>query len=214
MSLHAFTYSFIDNKFKQTESEFKTPLLTISDQQGGDSNWEKVRQEVTCAICLELLDDLKSMPCLHTYCKKCLMEALAKRPHDPDLPRDRPAINCPLCRTEVALSDQGIEALPSNFSATRLVETVQLQDKLEQNKTPLCDGCKESDAVASCCDCRGFFLCASCLKAHKNIPTTKKSYFDDTERFINTQKLCCVLQNFAPLPKAPRRAVETLLPRL
>ena len=50
-----------------------------------DSNWEKVRQEVTCAICLELLDDPKSMPCLHTYCKKCLMEALAKRPHDPDL---------------------------------------------------------------------------------------------------------------------------------
>ena len=63
-----------------------------------NSNWEKVRQEVTCAICLELLDDPKSMPCLHTYCKKCLMEALAKRPHDPDLPRDRPAINCPLCR--------------------------------------------------------------------------------------------------------------------
>ena len=145
----------------------------MNDQQGGDSNWEKVRQEVTCAICLELLDDPKSMPCLHTYCKKCLMEALTKRPHDPDLPRDRPAINCPLCRAEVALSDQGIEALPSNFSATRLVETVQLQDKLEQNKTPLCDGCNENDAVASCCDCRGFFLCVSCRKAHKNVPATK-----------------------------------------
>ena len=98
----------------------------MSDQQRGDSNWEKVHQEVTCAICLELLDDPKSMPCLHTYCKKCLMEAIAKRPHDPDLPQGRPAINCPLCRAEVALSDQGIEALPSNFSATRLAETVQL----------------------------------------------------------------------------------------
>ena len=146
----------------------------MNDQQGGDSNWEKVRQEVTCAICLELLDDPKSMPCLHTYCKKCLMEALAKRPHDPDLPRDRPAINCPLCRAEVALSNQGIEALPSNFSATRLVETVQLQDKLEQNKTPLCDGCKKNDAAASCCDCGGFFLCANCITAHKNVPSTKK----------------------------------------
>ena len=146
----------------------------MNDQQGGDSNWEKVRQEVTCAICLELLDDPKSMPCLHTYCKKCLMEALTKRPHDPDLPRDRPAINCPLCRAEVALSDQGIEALPSNFSATRLVETVQLQDKLEQNKTPLCDGCKKNDAVASCGDCGGFFLCANCIAVHKNVPSTKK----------------------------------------
>ena len=108
-------------------------LPTSKQQSGGDSNWEKIRQEVTCVICLELLTDPKSMPCLHTYCKKCLMEALAKRPHDPDLSQDRVAINCPLCRAEVVLSDQGIEALPSNFSATRLVETVQLQDKLEQN---------------------------------------------------------------------------------
>ena len=37
----------------------------------------------------------------------------------------------------------------------------------------MCDGCKESDAVACCCDYRGFFLCTSCLKAHKNVPTTK-----------------------------------------
>ena len=113
------------------------------------------------------------MPCLHTYCKKCLIEAIAKRPHDPDLPRDRPAINCPLCRTEVALSDQGIEALPTNFSATRLVETVQLQYKFEQNKTQKCDSCIECDAIASCCECGGFFLREGCFKVHKQLPSTK-----------------------------------------
>ena len=168
--MHSIIFYYADNKLNQTVSQFET---AINDQQGSDSNWEKVRQEVTCAICLELLDDPKSMPCLHTYCKKCLMEALAKRPHDPDFPQDRPAINCPLCRAEVTLPDKGIEGLPSNFSATRLVETVQLQDKLEQNKTPLCDGCKENDSVASCCDCRGAFLCTSCVKVHKNLPSTK-----------------------------------------
>ena len=76
-------FYYADNKLNQTVSQFET---AISDQQGSDSNWEKVRQEVTSAICLELLDDPKSMPCLHTYCNKCLMEALAKRPHDPDFP--------------------------------------------------------------------------------------------------------------------------------
>ena len=136
----------------------------------------RVRQEVTCAICLELLTDPKSMPCLHTYCKKCLMEALAKRPHDPDLSQDRVAINCPLCRAEVVLSDQGIEALPSNFSATRLVETVQLQDKLGQNRAPKCDGCQENVAVASCCECGGAFLCSICYKAHQNLPMTKNHH--------------------------------------
>ena len=146
----------------------------MSDQQGSDSNWNKIRQEVTCVICHELFTDPKSMPCLHTYCKKCLMEALAKRPHDPDLPRDRPAINCPLCRAEVALCDEGIEALPTNFSAARIVEAVQLQDKLEKNKKPLCDSCKESDSIVSCYDCGRYFLCEGCVKIHKNIPATKK----------------------------------------
>ena len=164
--------TYADNRFKQNGSEFKA---SINDQQWNDSNWEKVRQEVTCAICLELLVDPKSMPCLHTYCKKCLMEEIAKQPHDPDLSWDKPAINCPLCRAEVELPDEGIEALPTNFSAIRLVATVQLHGKLEQHKTPLCDGCKKSDAIAftSCCDCRDFFLCVSCTDVHKNVPATK-----------------------------------------
>jgi len=168
-----------DNLTTNAEQHLSPTCLATSTQseqehsQEHKSNWEKVRQEVTCAICLELLDDPKSMPCLHTYCKKCLIEALAKRPNDPDLPRDRPAINCPLCRAEVALSDQGIEALPSNFSASRLVETVQLQDKLDSNKTPKCDGCKENDAIASCCECDGVFLCSICYKSHRNLPTTR-----------------------------------------
>ena len=168
------TYIATDNKLKQTTSEFEaSSRLMISDQQGSDFNWKKIRQEVTCVLCLELLDDPKLMSCLHTYCKKCLMEALAKRPHDPDLPRDRPAINCPLCRAEVAVGDKGIEALPTNFSATRIVETIRLQDKLEENKKPLCDNCKESDSITSCYDCGGHFLCESCVKIHKNIPATK-----------------------------------------
>ena len=108
--MHLYLRTGNELSHKQTASDFKASLLTMNDQQGGGSNWEKVHQEVTRAICLELLDDPKSMPCLHTYCKNCLMAALDKRPHDPDLPRDRSAINCPLCRAEVALSDQGIEA--------------------------------------------------------------------------------------------------------
>ena len=197
-----------DIEHKQAPDEINAPSLTMNDQQGGDSNWEKVRQEVTCAICLELLDDPKSMPCLHTYCKKCLLEALAKRPHDPDLPRDRPAINCPLCRAEVALSDQGIEALPSNFSATRLVETVQLQDKLEQNKTPLCDGCNESDAVASCYDCRGFFLCVSCLKAHKNVPATKNHALMTLKDLSMPKRLVATPKNSPPCQRHPEELLK------
>ena len=125
-------YSYADSGLKEITMKIETSSSVMRDLQGSDSNWEKIRQEVTCVICCELFEDPKSMPCLHTYCKKCLMEAVAKRPHDAEFPRDRPAINCPLCRAEVPLSDKGIEELPTNFSAARIVETVQLQDKLEK----------------------------------------------------------------------------------
>ena len=63
-----------DEEVAGAEFQITEHLTTVKQQH---SNWEKVRQEVTCAICLELLDDPKLMPCLHTYCKKCLMEALS-----------------------------------------------------------------------------------------------------------------------------------------
>ena len=173
-----------------------------------DSNWEKVRQEVTCAICLELLDDPKSMPCLHTYCRKCLIEAIAKRPHDPDLPRDRPAINCPLCRSEVPLSDQGIEALPTNFSATRLVETVQLQDKFEQNKTQKCDSCIECDAIASCCECGGFFLCEGCFKVHKQLPSTKNHSMVSLNQLMQLNTPVLVANKSLLCPRHPQELLK------
>ena len=171
-------------------------------------NWEKVRQEVTCAICLELLDDPKSMPCLHTYCKKCLIEALAKRPNDPDLPRDRPAINCPLCRAEVALSDQGIEALPSNFSASRLAGSVRLQDKLSQNNIPKCDGCKENDGTASCNDCGGFFLCPACCKVHKNVPATKNHMVLPLENIMQSKVPPCSTNKFPLCERHPQELLK------
>ena len=159
------------------------------------SNWERVRQEVMCAICLELLDDPKLMPCLHTYCKKCLMEAIAKQSHNPDFPQDRQAINCPLCRAEVTLPDKGIEGLPSNFSATHLVETVQLQDKLEQNKTQKCDSCIEGDAIASCYECGGFFLCKNCLNVHKKLPATKTHSMLSLSQLVQLDTAVTVVAN-------------------
>ena len=180
-------------------------LMTPKQQ---DSNWEKVRQEVTCAICLELLDDPKSMPCLHTYCKKCLMEALAEQPHNRDLPRDRPAINCPLCRAKVTLSDQGIEALPTNFSAARLVETIQLQDKLEEKNTQKCHSCTEGDAIASCCECGGFFLCANCFRVHKQLPSTKNHSMLLLNQFMQSNVPVLVANKSLPCQRHPQELLK------
>ena len=82
-----------------------------------------------------------------------------------------------MCRTELALSDQGIEAIPTNFSATRLVdlETVQLQDMqsnvpvLTANKSLLCQTHPQELLKLYCKDREALF-CQDCVlvehKAH------------------------------------------------
>ena len=182
--------------------------LDCTRQIQRNSKWEKIHQEVTCAICLELLDDPKSMPCLHTYCKKCLMEALAKRPCDPDLPRDRPAINCPLCRAEITLPDKGIEGLPSNFSATRKVETIKLQSRLNQNRVQKCDGCKECIAMASCCECGGVLLCTICYKAHQNLPLTKNHHYVLLNELTQSENPAMINNKSALCQKHPQELLK------
>ena len=86
----------------------------------------------------------------------------------------------------MALSDQGIETLPTNFSATRLVETVQLQDKLEENKTQKCDSCIGGDAIAICYECGRFFLCANCFRVHKQLPSTKNHSMLSLNQFMQS----------------------------
>jgi hypothetical protein len=49
---------------------------------------------VSCSICLESFKDARALPCLHSYCKKCL-EGLVT-------PQGK--ITCPHCRKEVDVS--------------------------------------------------------------------------------------------------------------
>jgi len=68
-----------------------------------------------CSICLEIFDQPKSLPCLHTFCLKCL-KGLCRDMR----PGQRKA--CPVCRKEFRIPDRGVEGLPQNFDMVALLE--------------------------------------------------------------------------------------------
>ena len=137
------------------------------------TNWEKVKDELTCAICQDLLNDPKILPCLHSFCTGCLKEWLGRLPY---LEASKRHLECPLCRGKVALSTpRAVEELPSNFSAVRLVEIVRLQDQASSKKvTPICQNCEDEEAAKSSCSECAIFLCDFCEKSHRKSKATSK----------------------------------------
>ena len=137
------------------------------------NNWQRVKEELTCAICQDLLSEPKILPCLHSFCTGCLKEWSGRLAN---LDPSKRHLECPLCRAKVLLStSRAVEELPSHFSAIRLVEIVRLQDQASSKKvTPICQNCNEGEnAVASCSECT-IFLCEFCEKAHRRFKATSQ----------------------------------------
>ena len=135
------------------------------------NNWQKVKEELTCAICQDLLNEPKILPCLHSFCTGCLKEWSGRLAN---LDPSKRHLECPLCRAKVLLStSRAVEELPSHFSAIRLVEIVRLQEQAGSKKvTPICQNCNEGEnAVSTCTDC-AIFLCDFCEKAHRRSKAT------------------------------------------
>jgi len=75
----------------------------------------RISEMTQCPICLDVFETPTSLPCLHTFCLRCLQSTFAA-----DLPGD--VASCPVCRSEFRLPAAGLAALPKNFTLGGLVE--------------------------------------------------------------------------------------------
>jgi len=124
-----------------------------------------------CPICTEVYTDPRVLPCVHTYCLKCI-EAWSKDKQ----PGDKLA--CPLCRKEFIVPDNGVSDLPKNFFVANCLQVKELLSV--ESKTSPCEACSgeksesEVQNVASvyCVECQ-MKLCRSCERAHRGVKATR-----------------------------------------
>ena len=121
----------------------------------------------TCPICLEMFDNPKSLPCLHTFCLKCLRGCFKDK-----FPGDK--VPCPICRKEFEIPDDGLEGLQHHFFVQRLVDVRKVESTAEIDEVP-CEVCvresgegmsKIPTATTYCVDCNQK-LCDQCSRPHR-----------------------------------------------
>lgn len=130
---------------------------------------------IWCKYCSKVYDDPKLLPCLHTFCKRCI-GLITEENGD--------SLFCPICRSEVALPSKNVEDLKSNVTVLRKLEEFDRQ-KLRQREED-CSGCDNGRniAVNRCLQCQEF-LCGDCTLAHRRVKFTREHEILSLEEFVD-----------------------------
>ena len=126
---------------------------------------EELEREITCGICQEHYTEPKALPCLHYYCKKCVLRlALRTGTGKP--------FSCPECRCEATLPEGGVDELKTAFFVNRLKTTVSTMERAHGKVEVKCELCSDTvdKAEAFCRQC-AMFICKDCVKQHKRLKT-------------------------------------------
>ena len=124
---------------------------------------EQLEREITCAVCQEHYTEPKIFPCLHYYCKKCILK-LALRTGS------KQPFSCPECREETTLPEGGVDQLKTAFFVNRFKSNFSVLQRVHGKVEVMCEECTESEdkAEAFCRQC-AVFICRECARQHKRM---------------------------------------------
>ena len=119
-------------------------------------------ESLTCCLCAQLYTDPSMLPCLHSFCSKCLLKLTAEK---------QEAITCPSCNELASIPRDGV--FPTNVCLAKEVKEHELKMKFA---TPTqCEGCVTSAAAVVYCSQCCEFLCTSC-RDHHNVSRKTKDH--------------------------------------
>ena len=127
-----------------------------------------LKKEAECPLCLETVKDPKTLPCLHSFCLRCIDKhaGYAKR-------KLEATIKCPVCQAcfQIPEGDTFGGGLPTSFHLNRLVDLLALRDDSEEAQR--CNSCEENNTATCYCFVCQNFLCKDCFDAHQRLKATR-----------------------------------------
>ena len=123
------------------------------------------RQEfLICSICRDPYDNKlekvpKCLPCLHCFCLSCLRRIVAGRTD----------IQCPTCRKQCTVPDNGAEGFVTNFTIECLKDYQHLHDigRGVRSEGQLCTSCDQGDPATGYCYGCSEYVCQQCTEEHE-----------------------------------------------
>ena len=157
-----------------------------------ESLLRNLKEQVTCAICLDSFADPKTITCLHTFCCDCLKKhALISQRNG--------KFRCPECQAEVDLPEANcFDKLPSSFHHNRLLSLLAVRQSGDGNEIS-CGICKKKSAEISYCFECAKFMCSDCVNAHQlftnlteghKVTPVKQFQPQDYEALMKRQSFC------------------------
>ena len=141
---------------------------------------DKLQEQLTCPVCLSQFDSPKTLPCLHSFCLKCIQQLPV------DLEKGKHMISCPTCRKTSQVPNKGPADLPTAFVINSFIEIEEQLKKVSvEGKQISCDNCSEGDATSYCKQCAIGF-CESCLGHHNKLRAHAAHQIMDMKDFVIT----------------------------
>lgn len=130
-----------------------------------EKSLEDLEKEITCGICQQHYSEPKVLPCLHYYCKQCVLNMSVTA-------TSVQAMACPKCHEEASLPEGEVENLSTAFFVNRLRALHATMERVHGKSDMGCELCSDSEArVEAFCRQCAEFICAKCAESHKRMKT-------------------------------------------
>ena len=126
-----------------------------------------LREEVSCSVCSDIFAEPKHLPCLHSFCLKCLKQWHMKS-------RGGNTIRCPNCQAVSRVPESGdLKDLPTSFYLNGLIDVLAIKEC--RNSPVRCGNCDIKNSETSYCFLCCIFYCQECVTGH-NIMRRNKDH--------------------------------------